>query len=302
MKWLISCLFLLAKARIVSNQFFGVVYSPYRNGACPTLENIHQDIGLVGPMAQRIHLYGMDCNQTQMILDTMSELVPRSTAMLGMWVRGEGRFEKELGVLDKVLAHSKHHSRIDGICVGNEELYTGSATPAQLIVMLDKVRRLVAQHGLKIPVFTTDVPNAWTPELAAASDSILANIHPYFDHGSNNPAKNAAVHVMQQYDALSARFSSLNKKVVIGETGWPSGGAPLSTSGPATPKLRKSSCTLFYASVTLATFLITYLKPSTPLGNPLTHMAMLNATLALQQKGAFHATCLSNFSLVKPYI
>lgn len=238
MKYLLACLIVSAEP-LASKQFFGVVYSPYRDGACPTLENIRQDIELVGPMTQRIHLYGMDCNQTQMILDVMAELVPRSTAMLGMWVRGEGRFERELDVLDKILAQPHHHPRIDGICVGNEEIFTRSATPAQLAAMLDRVRRTVAQRGLKIPVFTTDVPDAWTPELAHASDAILANIHPYFDHGSTNPAKNAAARVMQQYDALAARFAGLKKQVVIGETGWPSGGAPLSATGPATPQAQE---------------------------------------------------------------
>ncbi|KAI9291090.1 glycoside hydrolase [Neoconidiobolus thromboides FSU 785] len=215
-----------------------MIYSPYREGRCPTQREIDQDIKLISPITSRLHLYGMDCNQTSMVLSSINRLAPNMKLMIGMWVRGEGRFEIESKELKKVLdeveyLRSKGRGREDniiGICVGNEELFTKSLSKMELIDMLRKVKSIVKEFDLNIPVYTTEIPILWDHELAEESDAILLNIHPYFDQ-KLNPSKEAALRVLDQYLRFQSIYSIHNKPIIIGETGWPNGGQQVDNTG-----------------------------------------------------------------------
>ena len=88
-----------------------------------------------------------------------------------------------------------------------------------------------------LPVTTADAWNIWDQDassnLAAAVDFIMIHVHPYWESPYWNPkltAETAAQHVIDRYNQIRQKYPA--KRVVIGETGWPTAG---SVNGGAVP-------------------------------------------------------------------
>ncbi|KAF3065456.1 putative glucan endo-1,3-beta-glucosidase btgC [Trichoderma lentiforme] len=199
----------------------------------PSQNNITRDVAVLSQLTNKIRLYGTDCNQTQMVLHSISQLEMTNDikVWLGVWqdnnATTNARQLKEMwNILDKY-----GDDPFEGIIVANEVLFRQQFTVTTLGELLDDVRTNLTKKNLDLPVATSDLGDDWTQALAADSDYIMANVHPFF---SGTQATDAAAWTWNFWDEHDGPFWKSDKsKNVISETGWPTGGGK-DCGGPST--------------------------------------------------------------------
>ncbi|KKO97625.1 murein transglycosylase [Trichoderma harzianum] len=199
----------------------------------PSQNNITRDVAVLSQLTNKIRLYGTDCNQTQMVLHSISQLEMTNDikVWLGVWqdnnATTNARQLKEMwNILDKY-----GDDPFEGIIVANEVLFRQQFTVTTLGELLDDVRTNLTKKNLNLPVATSDLGDDWTQALAADSDYIMANVHPFF---SGTQASDAAAWTWNFWDEHDGPFWKSDKsKNVISETGWPTGGGK-DCGGPST--------------------------------------------------------------------
>jgi exo-beta-1,3-glucanase (GH17 family) len=67
-----------------------------------------------------------------------------------------------------------------GVIVGNEVLFREDMTITQLANELSSVKSRLSKMGINLPVSTSDLGDDWTAALAADSDIVMSNVHPFF--------------------------------------------------------------------------------------------------------------------------
>lgn len=196
----------------------GFAYAPYRadeNPAFdtyPTLQEIDEDLALLSGKVKEVRTYSVD--------HTLAEIPALARkhnikVTLGAWLSADEEHNK--AQLDKLIqVYAEHRTNIRRVVVGSETQYRRDISVEKLIEHLDWVReRIVA------PVTTADTPQKWLehPELADHVDFITIHILPYWE---KQDIDKAVDYTEITYNKLRARFP--NKKIVIGEVGWPSRG------------------------------------------------------------------------------
>ena len=145
--------------------------------------------------------------------------------LLGLWIsRDKAHNEREIELATRIAR--QHRETIRAIVVGNEVLLRREQTPADLSIL---IRRVATATGL--PVTYADVWAYWleNKSLARSVSFVTVHILPYWDD-----APFGIDRVMPFVDALyvELRRAFPGKKLLIGETGWPSAGCP---RGPSVP-------------------------------------------------------------------
>lgn len=141
---------------------------------------------------------------------------------LGAWIgRSAERNNREISA---ALHATKTHANIRGIIVGNESLLRGDVSVPALIKHLKTIRTRTL-----LPLTTAEPWHVWLqhPELAEAVDYVSAHILPYWE---GLPPEQAVAYAATIYDRLQETFP--DKKIVIAEFGWPSGGYNLGAALP----------------------------------------------------------------------
>ena len=200
-----------------AGQLASVSYSPFADsshpdrGARPTAEQIRADLKAIAPYTRAIRTYSATGG---------AELVPPIAAEFGLkvtvgaWIdKDQARNEREI---QSALDLARHNSNVNAIVVGNETTLRAEMTVAQLIALIQKVKR-----QSPVPVTTGEIWTVWIdhPELASAVDFIAAHILPYWE---GFDASHAVDHTIEFYDKL--RKMHPGKRIVIAEFGWPSAG------------------------------------------------------------------------------
>ncbi|KAH7009995.1 glycoside hydrolase superfamily [Ilyonectria destructans] len=209
--------------------FPGMDYTPLNTQypACihnpPSQNNVTRDVAVLSQLTNKIRLYGTDCNQTQMLLHAIDRLELKDTKVwLGVWQDGnETTNARQLEQMWDILAEYGEDP-FEGVIVANEILFREEMTIAQLGTILDDVRTNFSDKGYKLPVATSDLGDDWTSALAADSDYIMANIHPFF---AGVTAEEAAGWTYSFWENNNKQFWKSDKeKNIISETGWPTSG------------------------------------------------------------------------------
>jgi cellulose synthase/poly-beta-1,6-N-acetylglucosamine synthase-like glycosyltransferase/exo-beta-1,3-glucanase (GH17 family) len=136
------------------------------------------------------------------------------TVTLGIWIdKDDARNEREIAT---ALALAHRYPNVTRLVVGNETLFRHEQTAAGLAAFIRRVKR-----DSPVPVATADHWKFFLehPELVDAVDQVFAHILPYWGGIPNALAVDDSIDV---YDRLLAAYP--NKKIVIGEFGWPSEG------------------------------------------------------------------------------
>lgn len=210
--------------------FPGVDYTPFNTQYpdCiqnpPSQNNITRDVAVLSQLTNTLRLYGTDCNQTQMLIHSIQQLNLESQmkVWMGVWQdNNQTTNARQLAQMWEIL--DKYGDKyFKGVIVANEILFRQQMDVTELGSLLSQVRTNLTAKGYNLPVATSDLGDNWTAGLAAQSDYIMANIHPFF--GGIN-AKDAASWTWSFWDSHnSAFFKADNEKNVISETGWPSQG------------------------------------------------------------------------------
>src|SRR3569623_384590 len=109
-----------------------------------------------------------------------------------------------------------------GVIVGNEVLLRGELAPQTLAGYVRQVRAAIPAQ---VPVTYADVWEFWLRfrQMAGAVDYVTIHILPYWEDDPV-PPEHAVRHVAEVYAQMQQAFPG--KRVMIGETGWPSAGRP----------------------------------------------------------------------------
>ncbi|WP_108471767.1 glycoside hydrolase family 17 [Rhodanobacter thiooxydans] len=139
--------------------------------------------------------------------------------LLGIWLSGDAKANAQQVALG-IAAANKYPQVLRGVIVGNEVLLRGELSSAQLAGYLQQVRAAV-----HVPVSYADVWEFWLrhPELAGSVDYLTIHILPYWED-QPVPPEGAVQHVATVYAKVQQAFPG--RRVMIGETGWPSAGRP----------------------------------------------------------------------------
>ena len=241
-------------AAAAETPFIGVAYGPFRSEGQgpggPPLDDrrILQDLELIHRAGFRhLRTFGTDTG-----LNRIPPLARRHFPELAIFqgVYACGLRHDDLGYpagtraqMEEAVRLVLANDNVAGIIVGNEclpgepEACPVPISLAQLIADIELVRAKLKAGGRP----AVDVTSAMSMvaavvafesqglPLAGHCDTILVNIHPFF---APSPAEQAAANVLSSYRRLQQLYGPSAKRIVIGETGWPSAGP---ANGPAVP-------------------------------------------------------------------
>ncbi|MGH6726258.1 MAG: glycosyltransferase [Pseudolabrys sp.] len=213
------------RAADVDGQLASVSYAPFGGTAHPDTgtqaqaAQIRADLKMLAPLTRAIRTYS-STGGVELVPGIAQEFGLRVT--IGAWIdKHQERNEREIRSVNEL---AKRHSNVNGIIVGNETVYRGEQTVADLIPMIQRVKR-----ATNVPVTTGEIWHVWMqhPELVSAVDFIAAHILPYWEGFSEGQAVDQAILI---YDKLRAAYPG--KRIVIAEFGWPSAGYNLKNANP----------------------------------------------------------------------
>ena len=213
-----------------------VSFAAYRPGQSPlskvypTVEQIEDDLRRLQGKVQAVRTYTTSENL---------ETVPQRAGKYGLKVwHGAWLNENDKENLDEInllIDHAnKYKDTIERVIVGNEVLLRKQLTANQLRRYIRQVKQRVSQ-----PVTYADVWEFWlrNPSLADEVDFITIHILPYWedepiglDRREPDGKLSIEKHIVDIYKKVQDRFPG--KKIVIGETGWPSDGRMRSDARP----------------------------------------------------------------------
>jgi cellulose synthase/poly-beta-1,6-N-acetylglucosamine synthase-like glycosyltransferase/exo-beta-1,3-glucanase (GH17 family) len=127
--------------------------------------------------------------------------------------------------IDALIQLANSAPNIDRVIVGNESIFTASATVPELIRYIRRVKSRIRQ-----PVSTAEPTYVWLshPELVAACDFITVHILPYWE---GVPVEDSVDKVLGEYHNLQRMYP--DKHIFLGEVGWPSGGKARGRAEPS---------------------------------------------------------------------
>lgn len=213
-----------------------VSFAPYRPGQSPlsrtfpTPDQIEQDLKRLQGKVQAVRTYSAAENL---------ETVPQRAGKYGLkvwegaWLNSNDK--ENLEQVNLLIDHAnKYPDTVERVIVGNEVLLRKDLTANQLRSYIRMVKQRVRQ-----PVTYADVWEFWlrNPTLADDVDFITIHILPYWedepigiDRREPDGRPSIEKHILDIYHRVQARFPG--KKIVIGETGWPSDGRMRSDARP----------------------------------------------------------------------
>ena len=205
----------------------GFAFSPFHKGESPqnndypTTAQIKSDLALAATYTHNIRTYtvGGDLGQIPALAEGTGLNVT-----LGAWL--DRHPDANAAELANVVKIANANPDVKQVMVGNETILRGDVSVPELIRDIDQMKAQV-----HVPVSTAEPWHVWLhhPELANASDFITVHLLPYWE-GVPEPA--AVQDAMNRLTQLHERFP--NKRIVIGEIGWPSDGIDIGAARAST--------------------------------------------------------------------
>ncbi len=203
-------------------QIRGIAYSPSHLYAEEdkdqdvTDELIRRDLAQLSKMTKRIRTYTVDYNHDR--IPYIAKEFGMKVA-LGLWLR-EDKTYNEAEIERGLKAIADNPGVVDRVIVANEAVGVRAELTAREVS--DYIKRVKAAiKNPKIEVGTTEVWPTWLtePQLAEGADFVGIHILPYWD---GVKLDDAMEHVTTSFEKVAKLYPG--KKIIIGETGWPSDG------------------------------------------------------------------------------
>ena len=185
----------------------------------PSAQELGDDIEMLSKHSKRLRTYSAYDAPEVPALARQYGMTVTAGAWLDRWQDGNNVQIKYL------IEQANANSNVERVIVGNETLLRGDLTPKQLIGYIDIVKRRV-----RVPVSTAESWDIWLTydrekrkqmhEIARHIDFITVHLLPYWE---GVPRAGAVDLVMRRYKEVQREYP--NKKIVVGEVGWPSGGS-----------------------------------------------------------------------------
>ncbi|KAK9364567.1 glycoside hydrolase superfamily [Lipomyces kononenkoae] len=202
---------------------WAITYAPYTvEGVCKTAEQVASDVRKIALKGFRaIRLYSTDC-------DSLTTIGGAAAAegiklILGISINKESGLTGSLEQVDAILDWPRNSwDVVDMVVVGNEAVFNGFVTAAELAAFLEQTRKTLRESGYVGPITTAETPTVIDKHhdvLCPAIDAVGVNVQPFFD-ASVKP-QNAGNFVRKQI-AIAEAACNFEVPVVILEAGWPS--------------------------------------------------------------------------------
>lgn len=210
----------------------GLCYGPFRDGQdggwgpYPGEDDLWGDMPLLSLAANAIRTYGTE-NGLERIPAVALESSPQLKVNVGAWIGQD--LDANGRQIANLIKTVRSFSNVDRVTVGSEVMLRGDVTEDQLIEYIRQVKREIG-----LPVTTAETWSRWLdhPRLAQEVDFLQVNIFPYWEDPIAIPIDRAVPFIIEKYQAVKLQYP--DKPIVIGETGWPTGGE---TRGGAVPGL-----------------------------------------------------------------
>jgi exo-beta-1,3-glucanase (GH17 family) len=197
-----------------------VAYSPYRNGqapggAQPTQAQVREDLELLKPLVDGVRVYGTD-GANAYIPALCDEL--GIDLHIGAWIDGLASDGPNVSALAKVV--NENHKSIKTAIVGNEVLARSTKngmTEEKLIAFIEQAK---SEITVQVTIAAADTFPQWMvgrPNLANSVDLLIWHTYGWWSGINVDAAYNL---VSGRYDTMLAAYPG--KKMLLGETGWPS--------------------------------------------------------------------------------
>ena len=204
-----------------AGKFYCLSYAPFRESQDPMIpttqvdaRQIDEDLTLLSRYTDCVRTYSTENGQ-----DLVAEVAQRHgmKVLQGIWLSNEAERNRRQ-IARAVELAKKYPDVVTALVVGNEVLLRGDLSANDLETYSRGVKAQVSQ-----PVTYADVWEFWlrNSDLQNAVDFVTIHILPYWEDFPI-AAQNAAAHVEDIYQKAARAFP--NKKILIGEFGWPSEG------------------------------------------------------------------------------
>ncbi|KAF3902639.1 hypothetical protein ABW20_dc0100901 [Dactylellina cionopaga] len=205
-----------------------ITYTQYNNDkSCKTRDQIFIDIEeIAGKGFRSIRVYAPDCDALEHITDACDKY--KLKIVMGVFIRKNGYSYDVEDVNKQVtkLVAWKRWDITELIVIGNESVWGGIISSADLVVLIGKCKEIFKAAGYPGKVTTSEVVSSLeaNPGLCSAIDVIAVNIQPYFNGGYAGDAGKFVKQQMEQAKAVCGL------ETFCLEAGWPSGGSPINNA------------------------------------------------------------------------
>lgn len=212
--------------RVLDEGVHGLCFSAYLDGQGPeqqsqlSLEQVRARMQIVRPHARWVRTFSCtDGNEAAPRIAHQQGL----KTLVGAWLGDDPAInEKELArVIEMARAGD-----CDLVAVGNEVLYRKDLTEDELIAYLRRVKE--ALPGIPVGYVDSYYLFCDHPRLVEACDVLLINCYPFWEKCS---LANSLAYLQEMVSRVQDVAGG--KRVMISETGWPSGGEPLGDAVPS---------------------------------------------------------------------
>ena len=188
-------------------------YSPYEGYEKKLLskQQISDDVNLLQNFTTKIRTYA--AKEAYEILEgSKDSTMPID---LGLWISGDHQ-ENYLEIQRALQILEKYPNRVENVIVGNEVLLRADITEEELFAYVDFMKSLTNK-----PITVAETWDVWerVPDLAKHVDFLTIHILPYWE---KIPIDRYNEFLLEKYSIVEKIHP--NRKIVIGETGWPSHG------------------------------------------------------------------------------
>lgn len=195
----------------------------------PSPNNVTRDMAVLSQLTNAVRLYGMDCNQTEMVMHSIEQLgLTDMKVWLGVWIdTNQTTNDRQMKHMYEYLTKNDDHSKFKGVIIGNEALFRAGESKVEaqqeLGDFLDTARAEFKSNGWDLPIATSDLGDNWGSTLISHVDFCMSNIHPFFAGVDVQEAAGWTWSFWQDHNVpLTANDPNVGQ--IISETGWPSGG------------------------------------------------------------------------------
>jgi len=201
------------------------LYSEFDKDNKVTDELIRRDLAQLSKMTGRVRTYTVDFNYDRI------PYVAKEFGMkvsLGIWL-GPDKAYNELEIARAIKTIADNPGTIDRVFVGNEAVgVRAELTGREVSGYIKRVKAAI--NNPAVEVGTAEVWPTWLtePELADGADFVGIHLLPYWEGVSYEKSME---YITSSFDQIAKLYP--DKKIVIGETGWPSDGRVKKGSVPS---------------------------------------------------------------------
>uniref|UniRef100_M4BSF5 glucan endo-1,3-beta-D-glucosidase n=1 Tax=Hyaloperonospora arabidopsidis (strain Emoy2) TaxID=559515 RepID=M4BSF5_HYAAE len=201
---------------------------------CKSASEIQRDMYALKTVTDKVRIYSLvDCNQAELVLPAAKKAGLQ--VHLGIWTTASHNYLlQEKGKLAALIDKGLYDNNVIGLHVGSETIYREEINANTAISYMNEIRDFIRSRGKITPVTIADVIDVYNdnPWLIDAVDYVSVNQFSFWERAD---VKEAAAVTLDRLRNLRIVAAKKNKKIVISEVGWSSGGFD-AAAGTASPE------------------------------------------------------------------